>query len=146
MPTPILDPGSRPGRRHRPRRDLLPVRHFHFHLWRPEIQVGWDEAITLNRIIFPYLFFVGLAALGMGILNSFHHFGLPASTTVLLNISIITFSTAMVWRYFPSPAVSLAVGVLVGGALQFLILVPQMVRRGMRFDFGMSFRIPGFAV
>lgn len=104
---------------------------------------SWNEAISLNRIIFPYIFFVGLAALGMGILNCFHKFALPASTTVLLNISIIIFSTAMVWRYFQSPAVSLAVGVLVGGALQFLMLVPQLVRQGMRFDFGISFTHPG---
>ncbi len=100
---------------------------------------SWDEAITLNRIIFPYLFFLGLAALGMGILNSFHHFAVPASTTVVLNLSIILFSTAIVWHYFQSPAISLAVGVLVGGALQFLVLVPQLIRRGMRFDFGLSF-------
>jgi putative peptidoglycan lipid II flippase len=104
---------------------------------------SWNEAISLNRIIFPYIFFVGLAALGMGILNCFHKFALPASTTVFLNISIITFSTALVWRYFQSPAVSLAVGVLVGGALQFLMLVPQLVRQGMRFDFGISFVHPG---
>jgi putative peptidoglycan lipid II flippase len=104
---------------------------------------GWDEAIALNRIIFPYLFFVGLAAIGMGILNCFHHFALPAATTALLNLTIITFSTAMVWHYFRSPAVSLAVGVLVGGSLQFLILVPQLVRKGMRFDFGLSFAHPG---
>ena len=104
---------------------------------------SWTEAISLNRIIFPYVFFVGLAAIGMGILNSFHNFALPAATTVLLNLSIIIFSTAMVWRYFKSPAISLAVGVLVGGALQFLILVPQLVRRGMRFDFGLSFSHPG---
>src|SRR5208282_4728151 len=95
-----------------------------------DISVGWSEAIALNRIMFPYIFFVGLAALGMGVLNCFQHFALPASTTV-------------VWRHFHSPAVSLAVGVLVGGALQFLILIPQMVRRGMRFDFGISFMHPG---
>jgi putative peptidoglycan lipid II flippase len=105
--------------------------------------VSWEEAIALNRIIFPYIFFAGLAALGMGILNSFNNFALPAATTALLNLSIIIFSTAMVWRYFQSPAISLAVGVLVGGALQFLILVPQLVRRGMRFDFGLSFAHPG---
>ena len=105
--------------------------------------ISYAEATSLNRIIFPYLFFVGLAALGMGILNSFHNFALPAATTVLLNLSIIIFSTAAVWRYFQSPAISLAVGVLVGGALQFLILVPQLVRRGMRFDFAISFSHPG---
>ena len=104
---------------------------------------SYAEAVALNRIIFPYLFFAGLAALGMGILNSFHKFALPASTTALQNLSIIIFSIAVVWHYFNSPAISLAVGVLVGGALQFLILVPQLVRRGMRFDFGLSFSHPG---
>lgn len=104
---------------------------------------SWAEAITLNRIIFPYIYFVGLAALGMSILNSFNNFALPAATTVVLNISIIVFSISLVWRYFQSPAVSLAVGVLVGGVLQFLLLVPQLVRRGMRFDFGISFSHPG---
>jgi putative peptidoglycan lipid II flippase len=105
--------------------------------------VHWDEAVALNRIIFPYLFFIGLAALAMGILNCFHVFGLPASTPVFLNLSIILFSIGAVWRYFKDPAVSLAVGVLVGGALQFLIQVPLLVRKGMKFSFGLSFDHPG---
>jgi putative peptidoglycan lipid II flippase len=104
---------------------------------------SFAEAIVLNRIIFPYVFFVGLVALSIGILNSFHKFALPASTTALQNFSIVMFSIAVVWHYFQSPAVSLAVGVLVGGALQFLILIPQLVRRGMSFDFGISFTHPG---
>jgi putative peptidoglycan lipid II flippase len=103
----------------------------------------WDEAIALNRIIFPYLFFIGLAALAMGILNCFHMFGLPASTPVFLNLSVILFSTAAIWTRVKDPAISLAVGVLVGGALQFLIQVPALVRKGMRFDFGLSFSHPG---
>ena len=105
---------------------------------------GWDEAIALNRIIFPYLFFLGLAAIGISILNSFHNFALPAATTVVLNAVIIIFSTSMVWPYFKAPSTALAVGVLVGGALQFLMLVPSLVRKGMRFDFGISFSHPGF--
>ena len=45
----------------------------------PEDKVaGWDEAIALNRIIFPYLFFLGLAAIGISILNSFHALHCPA--------------------------------------------------------------------
>src|SRR5258708_1325157 len=105
--------------------------------------VHWDEAVALNRIIFPYLFFIGLAALAMGILNCFDMFGLPASTPVFLNFSIILFSIAAVWKYFKDPAVSLAIGVLVGGALQFLIQVPALVQKGMKFNFGISFSHPG---
>jgi putative peptidoglycan lipid II flippase len=105
--------------------------------------VSWNEAITLNRVIFPYLFFVSLAALAMGILNCFHMFGLPAATPVLLNLSVIIFSIGVVWPHFKDPAVSLSVGVLVGGALQFLIQVPSLVRKGMTFKFGISFSHPG---
>jgi putative peptidoglycan lipid II flippase len=100
------------------------------------------EAVDLNRIIFPYLFFISLAALAMGILNCFHVFGLPAATPVLLNVATILFSIALVSRYFKSPAISLAVGVLVGGVLQFLIQVPSLVQRGMKFNFGVSFSHP----
>jgi putative peptidoglycan lipid II flippase len=105
--------------------------------------VSWDQAIHLNRVIFPYLFFVALAALASGILNCFHVFGLPAASSVFLNLSVITFSTVLVWPYFKDPAVSLSVGVLVGGALQFLSQVPTLVQKGMRFDFGISFSHPG---
>ena len=103
----------------------------------------WTQAVELNRLIFPYIFFISLAALAMGILNCFHIFGLPAATPVLLNLAIILFSMGIVWHYFHKPAVSLAVGVLVGGALQFLVQVPLLVQKGMRFDFGISFSHPG---
>jgi putative peptidoglycan lipid II flippase len=79
--------------------------------------IARDKAIELNRIIFPYLFFIAMAALAMGILNSFHIFGLPAATPVVLNIASIAFSVAAVWNHFHDPAISLAVGVLVGGVL-----------------------------
>jgi putative peptidoglycan lipid II flippase len=104
--------------------------------------VARDQAVDLNRIIFPYLFFIALAALAMGILNCFHIFGLPAATPVLLNIATILFSVGIVWHHFKDAATSLAVGVLVGGVLQFLIQVPTLVQRGMKFDFGISFSHP----
>ncbi len=103
----------------------------------------WDQAVDLNRIIFPYIFFIGLAALAMAILNCFHVFGLPASTPILLNVSIIVCSTALVWRQFGDPARALGVGVLIGGALQLLVQVPALVKQGMRFRFGLSFSHPG---
>jgi putative peptidoglycan lipid II flippase len=103
----------------------------------------WEHAVELNRIIFPYVFFIALAALAMAILNCFQIFGLPASTPILLNISIIVFSMGVVWTKFKDPAVAISVGVLVGGALQFLVQVPALVRQGMRFKFGLSFKHPG---
>lgn len=101
------------------------------------------EAIYFNRLMFPYILFIGMAALAMAILNCFHIFGLPAATPILLNISFIVFSVAIVWRHFSSPAAALAVGVVVGGIFQFFLQVPQLVRRGMSFQFDVSFADPG---
>jgi putative peptidoglycan lipid II flippase len=101
------------------------------------------EAVSMNRVMFPYIFFIGMAALAMAILNCFHIFGLPAATPILLNISFIIFSVAAVWKHFSSASAALAVGVLVGGVFQFFLQVPQLVRRGMNFRFGVSFTDPG---
>lgn len=101
------------------------------------------EAIYLNRLMFPYILFIGMAAMAMAILNCFHIFGPPAATPILLNITFIVFSVAAVWRHFSSPAAALAVGVLVGGIFQFFWQIPQLVRRGMSFKFAVSFSDPG---
>ena len=101
------------------------------------------QAIELNRIVFPYLFFVALAALAMGILNCFHVFGLPAATPVCLNLATILFTLVVVRSHFKDSATAIVVGVLVGGVLQFLIQVPLLVQKGMRFNFGLSFSHPG---
>ena len=103
----------------------------------------WQQAVDLNRVMFPYIFFIGLAALAMAILNCFHVFGLPAATPILLNVTMITFSIGAVWRYFNNPALALAVGVIVGGTLQFLIQVPLLVKQGMSFAPSISFRDAG---
>jgi putative peptidoglycan lipid II flippase len=101
------------------------------------------EAVSLNRIVFPYLFFISLAALAMGILNCFHIFGLPAATPVLMNLATIVFTFAVFRSYFKDAATAIVVGVLVGGVLQFLVQVPLLVQKGMKFSFGVSFSHPG---
>jgi len=46
-----------------------------------------------------------------------------------LNLATILFTFAIVRNYFKDSVTSIAVGVLVGGVLQFLIQVPLLVRR-----------------
>ena len=98
-------------------------------------------AVLLNRIMWPYIFFIGLSALAMAILNSFRIFAVPALAPVLLNLSVIGFSL-MAYR-FDKPAIPLAYGVLLGGLLQLAIQLPLLWKQGMRFRFGISFRHPG---
>lgn len=101
------------------------------------------EATHLNRILFLYVFFAGLTAVVVAVLNSFQVFAMPAAGPIFLNVTFILFSLSFLRRHFASPAEALAASVLVGGVVQFLVMLPQAVRRGMRFDFGISFRDPG---
>jgi putative peptidoglycan lipid II flippase len=97
--------------------------------------------ITLNQIIFPYLFFMGLFALCMGILNSLRHFFAPAIAPIFLNISIIA-SVFLFYGVFQRPVMSLALGVLAGGVIQFLFQIPFLLKRGITFRFNFNFRHP----
>lgn len=115
------------------------------------VQAHWELAVFLNRIIFPCVFFVGLAALAAAILNTFLVFGLPASTTILFNLAVIVFSFGAMYRpilrwtpaEYRSPAVALAVGVLAGAAAQLVVQIPALARRGMKFMPAISFGDPG---
>src|SRR4030042_1484027 len=86
-----------------------------------------ETTIRLNRIIFPYILLIGLAAYAMGILNSLKHFAVPAFAPCLLNISIIVFALV-----FGEEIKGLALGVLVGGVLQLAIQIPVLYRKGFR--------------
>jgi putative peptidoglycan lipid II flippase len=95
----------------------------------------------LNRIIFPYIGFVSLSAIAMGVLNSFGRFGAPAFAPVLLNVSIITLS--LFADLFPNPAMALSVGVVIGGALQILVQIPSLLRVGWRLRWVWDLAHPG---
>ena len=97
--------------------------------------------VTLNQIIFPYLFFMGLFALCMGVLNSLRHFFAPAIAPIFLNISIIA-SVFLFYHTFQKPVMALAIGVLAGGVIQFLFQIPFLLKRGISFRFNFNFRHP----
>jgi len=96
-------------------------------------------AISLTRIMFPYIFLIGLAALASGILNSLKHFTAPAFTSSLLNISIIT---AILLCYRNINVYILAAAVLVGGVLQLAFQIPVLYKKGMRLALPKSFHHP----
>jgi len=88
-----------------------------------------ELTIFLNRLMFPYIFFISLVALCMGILNTVRHFFTPAISTVFLNLSMIGCALFLrVW--FEVPITALAVGVLLGGFLQLILQLPVLYRKG----------------
>ncbi len=107
-----------------------------------DIQGKWQLTVVLTRMMFPYIFFISLAALAMGILNSFHRFFVPAFTPVLLNICIIGLAAIFAGRA-EEPAYVFAAGVLLGGFCQLAFQLPFLWKLGMRFKFGLSFTHPG---
>jgi len=86
--------------------------------------------ITLTRIMFPYIFFIGLVALCMGILNAFGHFAAPALAPVLLNLAMIC-AVIFICPYLSNPVTGLAIGVIIGGVLQLGLQLPFMIRKGL---------------
>ena len=88
---------------------------------------------TLTRIMFPYLIFVSLAAVTMGILNSLRAFAAPAFAPVLFNVCIIAFALVLS-PSLEEPVMGVAVGVVVGGLAQFVVQLPGVQRRGLLFQ------------
>jgi putative peptidoglycan lipid II flippase len=100
-----------------------------------------ELTILMTRIVFPYLFFIGLVALAMGILNAHRHFAAPALAPTLLNLSMIA-SAYFFFHRFTEPIVSLAIGVLFGGVIQLAFQIPFLIKRGVMFRFNFHFLHP----
>lgn len=102
--------------------------------------------ITMTRIMAPFLLFVALAAAAMGTLNTRGRFFLPALAPASFNVAVIVAVVAL----YPAarsaglnPGLALAVGAIVGGALQLLVQVPALRREGFRFRFDLAPADPG---
>ncbi len=102
----------------------------------------YELTVLLTRFMFPYIFFISLVALCMGILNSLRHFAAPALSPVVLNISMIL-ATLLLRDFFGEPIFALAVGVMMGGMLQLAMQWPFLLKMGVRLRPNFHFRHPG---
>lgn len=89
----------------------------------------YDLTVALVRIIFPMTGILVMSAWALGVLNSHRRFFVPYVAPVLWNAAMIAALLIFGPRLAtPSLAVALAWGALVGGALQFLIQLPWVLR------------------
>ena len=93
--------------------------------------------VMLARIMYPFILLVSLAALVMGMLNAKHVFGVPAMASSFFNLGSIA-GGVLIGRWldphFGSRAlVGLAIGTLIGGALQLAVQLPSLARLGYIF-------------
>ena len=114
------------------------------------LATGWGGArvtamLPLLRIMLPYLFFICLAALSMGILNTYGHFLLPAVTPVLLNVVWIGTLVLVCPRFGPTTGeriVGVAWGILVAGVVQLAAQIPLLLKYRVRPVWSWRWRDP----
>jgi len=101
---------------------------------------GFDSkvelTIYLTQLMFPYLLFVSLAAIAMGVLNSKGKFGIPACASSFFNLSSLLIGISGYYVFQRAgihPTTGMAAGVIIGGIAQFAIQVPSMYRAGFRY-------------
>jgi len=110
--------------------------------WYIKYPDHYHLTIFLNRLMFPYIFFIALVALCMGILNSLRHFAAPALSPIILNISMIL-TTLTLRDFFREPITALSVGVMIGGVLQLAMQWPFLLKVGVRLKPNFKFSHAG---
>ncbi len=106
-------------------------------------EAGKQELTTLlSRIMFPFLLLIALAALAMGILNTFRRFGIPALAPTMFNLGMIAGGIFLSPLFHP-PIIGMALGVLLGGFGQMAIQLPSLRRIGFKYRFRINLRHPG---
>lgn len=89
----------------------------------------FDLTAGLTRVMFPYIFFMGTAALGMAALNAKRRFAVAAFAPGLFNVALIFAAFALrgpLERRGVDASLALALGVLLGGVLQVVAQVPAL--------------------
>jgi putative peptidoglycan lipid II flippase len=103
--------------------------------------------VTLTRIMFPFILLVSLAALVMGMLNARNVFAMPALASSFFNIGSIVAGVSLgFWfdpTFGPRALAGLAIGTVLGGALQLAVQLPALGGLGYRFRPDFRWRDPG---
>jgi putative peptidoglycan lipid II flippase len=104
-----------------------------------------ELAVTMARIMAPFLTLVALAAVCMGMLNALGHFFVPALSPAMFNVATIVLVAALV-PLAPSlgvaPILVVAVATLVGGLGQLVIQWRPLKREGFQIRPSFDWRDP----
>lgn len=91
----------------------------------------------LTQIMMPTVFFTGLAFSFVGILQTFDEFNIPAAISLISNLAVIAYYLTLNDRY---GITGLAVAFLAAWALQALVQIPALWKKGFRFRPSLSLR------
>lgn len=103
--------------------------------------------IMLTRVMYPFILMISLSALVMGVLNAKNIFTAPALASSFFNLGSIVGGVAFGWwldPHFGQRALfGLALGTLLGGALQLAVQLPSLYKAGFRCVLDFRWRDPG---
>ncbi len=93
----------------------------------------FERTAQMTALVFPYIFFMGTAALGMAALNAERRFAVAAFAPGLLNVAFLiaafVFPAVLRARGF-DPALAMPLGALLGGVLQVAAQAPSLRKLG----------------
>jgi putative peptidoglycan lipid II flippase len=96
-----------------------------------------ELTVQLTRVVLPFLTLVAVAAAAMGMLNSLHHYFVPALSPAMFNVATIVFVVVLV-PLMPAaglpPIMAVAIAALAGGVGQIAIQWPALRREGFRYQ------------
>jgi putative peptidoglycan lipid II flippase len=99
----------------------------------------------LTRVMLPFLIFVTVAAALMGMLNSLHHYFVPALAPAIFNLATIAGALTLV-PLMPAlgwpPIMAIAIAAMVGGAGQVAMQWPALRGEGFRYRAVLNWRDP----
>jgi len=84
-----------------------------------------ELTVSLTRLVFPYIFCIGMVAAAMGVLNALRDFWTPAMSPVVMNIVMVA-ATCLLAPWLG--IYSLPAAVILGGIAQMLSQVPALRR------------------
>ena len=107
----------------------------------------FELAVKMTRIMFAFLLLVALAAQAMGVLNACNRFAVPALASTFFNIGSVTFGLILGYAIGPKlgvdPITGMAIGVVLGGALQLCWQLPALRAQGFVFRPSIDWNHPG---
>ncbi len=106
----------------------------------------FERTVTLARWVFPYIFFMGTAALGVAALNTYRRFVATSFAPALLNVAFIVFALALpgwLGARGDERILAMAFGALIGGVLQVVAQWPSLKAIGYFERPSFDFRHPG---
>ncbi|HBT96906.1 MAG TPA: murein biosynthesis integral membrane protein MurJ [Desulfobulbaceae bacterium] len=95
-----------------------------------------DLTVMLTRVMLPFLVFISLSAVVMGMLNTKGKFFVPALASSFFNLGSIIGGVSLAWllpRYGQPAIVGMAIGTLFGGLLQLCVQLPTLYGTGFRY-------------